>query len=276
MTNENNFFSIQRTSLWVITNLIASGEKSVKILVDQEVIRSLMNVEANALDDAIKEDALQAINVALDSTSLRYVNYFRFILVTKLNLEKKLNCRQKDVSFLIEWIPSIVASPLLSFVSTKTLYKLLNKLNFQWSGHSVDLVESVMRLCVDTVFHLYRSIQSASTEGSKPQSHIIILFRIIGNLLATNEWSANCIITHGFAANKEEVIHFFKFLLERMDSNASQREVLWVARNLLENKHLNNHCITYVNCDGFGMNMLIEYWRDLSNVEKTVKFSASH
>lgn len=93
-------------------------------------------------------------------------------------------------------------------------------------------------------------------------------------MLATNEWSANYIITHGFAANKEEVVHFFKFLLEKMDNNASQREILWVARNLLENKHLNNDCATYLHHDGFEMNMLIEYWSDLSNVEKTVALSA--
>lgn len=68
-----NFFFVQRTCLWTITNLIASGDKALKVLVDQEVTKSLSSVKTNALNDCIKEDALIAIDVALDSNVLRCV-----------------------------------------------------------------------------------------------------------------------------------------------------------------------------------------------------------
>lgn len=52
---------------------MASGNKALKVLVDQEVIKSLVSVKTNALDDSLKEDALIAIDVAINSNVLRYV-----------------------------------------------------------------------------------------------------------------------------------------------------------------------------------------------------------
>lgn len=84
--------------------------------------------------------------------------------------------------------------------------------------------------------------------------------------MATNEWAVDHMVTHGFAANNVEVARFFKNLLETMDNEASQLEILWVARNLLENRFLHADCLAYVKRGGLDMNMLIEFWRQLSNV----------
>lgn len=65
------FSSAQRTSLWTITNLSASGDKALKVLVGQEIIKSLVSLSTNALDEEIHGDALQAIDVAVDSSVLR-------------------------------------------------------------------------------------------------------------------------------------------------------------------------------------------------------------
>lgn len=68
------FSSAQRTSLWTITNLLASGDKALKVLIGQEVIKSLAHLSTNALDEGIHGDALKAIDVAVDSSVLRLVH----------------------------------------------------------------------------------------------------------------------------------------------------------------------------------------------------------
>lgn len=50
---------------------MASGDKTLKILVNQEVIKSLISVNMNALDDDVKENSFKAIDVAGDSGVLR-------------------------------------------------------------------------------------------------------------------------------------------------------------------------------------------------------------
>lgn len=63
--------SFQQTSLWTITNLAASGNKSMKILVDQEMIKSVASVYGNSLSEEIRYDALEMIDVAVDTNALR-------------------------------------------------------------------------------------------------------------------------------------------------------------------------------------------------------------
>lgn len=169
--------------------------------------------------------------------------------------------------FLFDGIPDNTQSPILSFITSKILYKLLNKLDFQWSVSSENHLVKIMGLSIATVFHLYRSLQSISTECSEKLAHVIILLRIIGNLLATKEWAADQLVTHGFAAYNVEAGRFFKDLLELMDNDASQREILWVARNLLENQFLHGDCLVYVKQGGLDMNMLVEFWIELPNVK---------
>lgn len=176
-------------------------------------------------------------------------------------------CRQEAVIFLFDGISENAPSPILSFITSKILYKLLNKLDFPWPVSSENHLVKVMGLSIATVFHLYRNFQSDSIDCSETLAHIIILLRIIGNLLATKEWAADHMVTHGFAANNVEVGRFFKDLLELMDNDASQREILWVARNLLENQFLHGDCLVYVKRGGLDMNMLVEFWVELSNVK---------
>lgn len=146
----------------------------------------------------------------------------------------------------------------MSLLVTKILYKLLNKLDFQW--HEEDFFVKVLDLCTVAVFHLHKHIQSFPIEFPESISHIIILLRIIGNLLVTKVWSANYIIENGFAANNVEIAQFFKDLLAAIDNDASQREILWLARNLLEN----NFVREYLNRGDFDMNALVEYWCETS------------
>lgn len=159
-------------------------------------------------------------------------------------------------------------SPISSFLTTKILYKLLTKSNFQLPDSLRSLMVNVLSLSVGSVFHLYHNIQSFSIECTEPYAHLIMSLRIIGNLLATEEWAANYVITDGFVANGVDIASFFKNSLETMDNEASQQEILWVARNLLENKFLSSDCSAYLLRNGLDMNSLIEYWRQLSNVLK--------
>lgn len=275
MVKENkflNFSSAQRTSLWTIANLMASGNKALSILVNQEVVKSLMSVKANPQNDGIKEDATIAIGVAVDTGALRFVirtiaGAFSIAMPNSILTFSPFLSRLEDLLFLIESIPSTNPSTTLSFATTKILYKLLSKLNLPRSDSSLT-TKGVMHRCVDTLFHLYRNIQSFPIETeSDPFLHMIILLRIIGNILVIEEWAPNFLITDGFAANNVEVAQFFQDLLETMDNEASQRELLWVARNLLENKFLNQDCLAYVNRSSLNINMLIEYWRGLPNVK---------
>lgn len=175
--------------------------------------------------------------------------------------------RDEDVIFLFEWILNMNPPPISSFLTTKILYKLLTKTNFQLPDSLRSLMVNVLSLSVGTVFHLYHNIQSFSIECTEPYAHLIISLRIIGNLLATEEWAANYVITNGFITNSVEIASFFKNLLETMDNGPSQQEILWVARNLLENKFLSSDCSAYLQRSGLDMSFLIEYWRKLSNVK---------
>lgn len=148
-------------------------------------------------------------------------------------------------------------------MATKILYKLLNKMNFQWPDEAVIL--NAMDSSIATIFYLYQNIQSFPIDCFEPFSHIILLLRIIGNFMALKDWTANYVITNGFAANNVEVGGFFKNLLETLDNEATQRELIWVARNLLENKCLHIDCL--VKCGDLDFNVLIEYWRKSSNVK---------
>lgn len=233
-------------------------------MVDQEVIKSLISLHVNALDDETKEYALKAIEVAVDSGILRCVTTVPAIQC-HISLHISHLCRRDDVIFLFEWIASSSQSSILSFQTSKILYKLLNTLNFQMSEYPRSLTVNVMGLSVGTVLQLHRNIQSFPIECREPFAHIIILLRIIGNFLAINSWTANSIITDGFAANNVPIAQFFKDLLETLDTEASQREILWVARNFLENEHLNCDSLAYLQRSGLDMNLLIEYWRQIPN-----------
>lgn len=63
--------SFQQTSLWTITNLAASGNKSMKVLVDQEMVKSVASVYGSSLNAEIRHDALEVIDVAVDTNALR-------------------------------------------------------------------------------------------------------------------------------------------------------------------------------------------------------------
>lgn len=141
---------------------------------------------------------------------------------------------------------------ILPFTATKILYKLLNKLNFQWSQ---DVLVPIFAISTETVFDLIRNVESPTTDDTS-KSHAIILMRIIGNLLAVGEWTANFLIEKAFVARQVEIVQFFKDSLRIADSEASRMEILWVVRNLLENKWLNGQSKQYIEYSGLSLNLL--------------------
>lgn len=79
---------------------------------------------------------------------------------------------------------------------------------------------------------------------------------MIGNLLAVGEWTANFIIEKAFVARQVDIVQFFKDSLRMADSEASRMEILWVARNLLENEWLNDQSKQYIECSGLSLSLL--------------------
>lgn len=59
-------FSLQRTSLWCLTNLIAAGQKPLKILSSQELIKGLINANVSSHNQNVKDESYVAIELILD------------------------------------------------------------------------------------------------------------------------------------------------------------------------------------------------------------------
>lgn len=59
----NLFSNLQLTSLWTLTNLSAAGEKPLRILLSQEILRSLLALKRHSATQSIIDDSYTALQV---------------------------------------------------------------------------------------------------------------------------------------------------------------------------------------------------------------------
>lgn len=112
-----------------------------------------------------------------------------------------------------------------------------------------------MKCIVETLNHLYEQLlknENVNDSALELTMHLLLVLRIMGNVIALEDWAANLLIENGFASKNLSMSTFFNTLIDLTGQDMSYRnELLWIIGNLTASKHLNSSTLEYLKCDNF-------------------------
>lgn len=161
-----------------------------------------------------------------------------------------LICRQLDIEILSKFILS-EAVPLNLRV-TKIAYKLLNLLGFQ-SNANDDGMQNLLKLCFDTLIHIYSTCNLVSAHDSNESTQLVILLlRICSNIVALHAVFGEFIILNWFQSQNRSMSSFFNHFIQLLTTNGlSVDEIFWFIGNLLKGQTNSESTAKYLECDDF-------------------------
>lgn len=122
----------------------------------------------------------------------------------------------------------------LSFRVTKILYKIFESINYQ--PNDDDKLNRITELMISTQFYLYKQMQIEEILNDNLLLHFLLILRIVANLISLKLLNIDHFLQIGFIQRKVSLGTFLNDLLTiLMKDEASQLEVLWFGRVILEN-----------------------------------------
>lgn len=197
--------SLQRTSLWCLTNLIVAGEKPLALLLNQELLIGMINLNKTTQNESIKKESYTAIELLIEHCKISMF-------------------RSSDLETLSQWI--LQQSTPLDTQLTPIIYRFLDKLEFKCNDFHA--TQTLLTNCFDTLFQLSESSES-------DPRHIISLIRICSNIIATEKSLGDFIIRNWFILREKLISTFFNSIVrivKGMD-NLSVNEIYWFINNII-------------------------------------------
>lgn len=207
-----NYFRLQRTSLWCLTNLITAGDKPLALLLNQELVNGLINLNKTTHNESIKKESYAAIELLIEHCKISMF-------------------RSSDLEKLSQWI--LQQSAPLDAELTPIIYRFLDKLEFK--SNDSQATQKLLTNCIDTLVLL--------SEGSESDSrHIISLIRICSNIIATEKSLGDFIVRNCFILREKSISTFFNSIIRivKGKGNLSVNEVHWFINNVISSSLSND------------------------------------